>query len=88
MGIEELGLGADAVEPTYVWSSREGDRARVHVALCASEDDTIVALLAPATLVGLRPLTARGRSATRRRRRCRSTAAPATPPPREQPRRA
>lgn len=52
MGIEELGLGADAVEPTYVWSSREGDRTRVHVALCASEDDTIVALLAPATLVG------------------------------------
>lgn len=52
MGIEELGLGADAVEPTFVWSTRAGDRARVHVALAAADDDTIVALLAPATLIG------------------------------------
>jgi len=51
MGIEALGLGADAVEPTFVWSTREGSRSRVHVALCPSEDDRIVALLAPTTLV-------------------------------------
>lgn len=51
MGIEELGLGADAVEPTFVWTSRNENRARVHIALSASEDDSIVALLAPVTLV-------------------------------------
>lgn len=51
MGVEELGLGADAVEPTFVWSSREGNRARVHVAISSSEDDTVIALLAPATLL-------------------------------------
>jgi hypothetical protein len=50
MGIESLGLGADAVEPTYVWSVRDGDVTRVRVALCASEDDSITALLAPVTL--------------------------------------
>ncbi len=50
MGVEELGLGADAVEPTWVWSVREGAAARVRVALCAPEDDSITALLAPVTL--------------------------------------
>ncbi len=50
MGFEDLGLGADAVEPTYVWSVRDGDVTRVRVALCAAEDDSITALLAPVTL--------------------------------------
>lgn len=51
MGIEELGLGADAVEPTFVWSEREGLKTRVKVALAASEDDTVIALLSPLTLI-------------------------------------
>jgi hypothetical protein len=50
VGVEDLGLGADAVEPTYVWTTREGDETHVRVALCASEDDTMVALLAPLSL--------------------------------------
>lgn len=50
MGVEALGLGADAVEPTYVWSVRDGDLTRVRVALCASDDDSITALLTPVTL--------------------------------------
>ena len=50
MGIDELGLGADAVEPTSVWSVRDGDATRVRIALCASEDDSMTALLAPVTL--------------------------------------
>lgn len=50
MGVELLGLGADAVEPTYVWSVRDGDVTRVRVALCASDDDSITALLTPVTL--------------------------------------
>ncbi len=52
VGIEELGLGADAVEPTWVWTVRDEGRTRVRVALCASEDDSVVALLCPLTLVG------------------------------------
>lgn len=52
MGVEELGLGADAVEPTFVWTERDGARTRVRVALCASDDDSVTALLAPVTLVG------------------------------------
>lgn len=50
-GYAELGLGAHAVEPTFVWAEREGARVRVRVALTAAEDDTVLALLAPVTLV-------------------------------------
>jgi hypothetical protein len=52
MGVEEFGLGADAVEPTFVWSVREENISRVLVALSASEDDRITALLTPVTLYG------------------------------------
>lgn len=64
MGLEDLGLGADAVEPTFVWSSREGDRVRVHVAISASEDDTFLALLAPATLIAEPAAAPRGPTAS------------------------
>jgi hypothetical protein len=50
MGVEEFGSVADAVEPTFVWSVREESTTRVLVALSASEDDRITALLAPVTL--------------------------------------
>lgn len=50
-GYAELGLGAHAVEPTFVWTEREGARVRVRVALTAADDDTVLALLAPVTLV-------------------------------------
>ncbi len=50
-GFAEIGLGADAVEPTFVWSEREGGRVRVRVALTAADEDTVLALLAPVTLV-------------------------------------
>lgn len=51
MGIPELGLGADTVEPTFVWTERDGAATRVRVAIAAAEDDAPVALLAPLTLV-------------------------------------
>ena len=51
VGVAELGLGADAVEPTFVWTERDGAATRVRVALAAAEDDAPIALLAPLTLV-------------------------------------
>lgn len=51
MGIAELGLGADTVEPTFIWTEREGRETRVRVALAAAEDDAPLALLSPLTLV-------------------------------------
>jgi len=51
VGVAELGLGADTVEPTFVWTERDGDATRVRVALAAAEDDAPIALLAPLTLV-------------------------------------
>jgi hypothetical protein len=51
MGMPELGLGADTVEPTFVWTERLGRETRVRVALAAAEDDSPIALLAPLTLV-------------------------------------
>ncbi|MBK6535203.1 MAG: hypothetical protein IPF99_38465 [Deltaproteobacteria bacterium] len=51
MGMPELGLGADTVEPTFVWTERDGHETRVRVALAAAEDDTPIALLSPLTLV-------------------------------------
>ena len=51
MGMPELGLGADTVEPTFVWTERDGHETRVRVALAAAEDDAPIALLSPLTLV-------------------------------------
>lgn len=51
IGMPELGLGADTVEPTFVWTERDGAATRVRVAIAAAEDDAPVALLAPLTLV-------------------------------------
>lgn len=51
MGMPELGLGADTVEPTFVWTERLGRETRVRVALAAAEDDAPIALLSPLTLV-------------------------------------
>jgi len=50
-GFSEVGLGANAIEPTFVWAERDGARVRVRVALTAADDDTLLALLAPVTLV-------------------------------------
>lgn len=49
-GVPALGLGADAVECTYVWTEREGNTTRVKVALAAPEDDSAMVLLTPLTL--------------------------------------
>lgn len=51
LGMPELGLGPDTVEPTFVWTERDGLGTRVRVALAAAEDDAPVALLSPLTLV-------------------------------------
>ncbi len=50
VGVEGLGLGGDAVEPTWVWCAHDGDLVRVRVALCESEDDTLTAMVMPVTL--------------------------------------
>lgn len=51
LGMPELGLGPDTVEPTFVWTERDPQGTRVRVALAAAEDDAPVALLSPLTLV-------------------------------------
>lgn len=51
MGVEELGLGADAVESTFVWTQRSERGTHVRVALAAAEEDSPLVLLAPVTLV-------------------------------------
>lgn len=51
LGMPELGLGADTVEPTFVWTERDHRGTRVRVALAAAEDDAPLALLSPLTLV-------------------------------------
>ena len=51
MGVAELGLGADAAEPTFVWTEACSGGARVCVALAPTDDDAAVALVAPLTLV-------------------------------------
>lgn len=51
IGMPELGLGGDTVEPTFIWTEREGHETRVRVALAAAEDDAPIALLSPLTLV-------------------------------------
>lgn len=43
--------GDDAHEPTFVWSEHDAAGVRVRVALSAPEDDAVIALLAPLTLV-------------------------------------
>ena len=51
LGMPELGLGPNTVEPTFVWTERDAHGTRVRVALAAAEDDAPVALLSPLTLV-------------------------------------
>lgn len=51
MGVEALGLGADAVESTFVWTQRSPVGTHVRVALAAADEDSPLALLAPVTLV-------------------------------------
>ncbi|MBL8602565.1 MAG: hypothetical protein JNK72_11640 [Myxococcales bacterium] len=50
-GVPALGLFDDAVAPTFVWAERTAEGVSVRVALSASEDDAMVALLAPIDLV-------------------------------------
>ena len=51
IGMPELGLGPDTVEPTFIWTERDGQATRVRVALAGAEDDAPIALLSPLTLV-------------------------------------
>lgn len=52
VGVSALGLGRDAVEPTFVWSERDEAGVHVRVALTAEDDDALTCLLAPVSLVG------------------------------------
>lgn len=52
VGVSSLGLGGDAVEPTWVWSERDDDGVHVRVAIAAEDDDAVSCLLAPVSLVG------------------------------------
>lgn len=52
VGVSALGLGHDAVEPTFVWSERDDDGVHVRVAITAEDDDALSCLLAPVSLVG------------------------------------
>ena len=50
-GVADLGLGRDAVAPTFVWSERDAFGAHVRVAVSADEDDAVTCLLAPVSLL-------------------------------------
>lgn len=54
VGLSALGLGRDAVEPTYLWSERDERGVAVRVAIAAEDDDEgATCLLAPVSFEGV-----------------------------------